>query len=163
MYSAELLKARGRTAHGIWFEFAFIPLLSRSELEGAGQHDDRAHFIGMPMRHIFPTGRELHSRDEDPGFAGIAVSIRWTTRGSGPGRCWKPNTKQSKKGVHPVVGAVSKFKEIQNFLQASVSGNLENVSLGHTKSYRVYSRRAALIRHGSLQADAKHCVRAEGH
>src|SRR5215207_7763428 len=68
-----LRRFRIERPRGIGLQLAFIPFLAASEMEGAGQHRDRAHLIWMPMRHVFPARREFHPRDEHAGFGRVAV------------------------------------------------------------------------------------------
>src|SRR6266850_3804647 len=76
-------------------------------------------------------------------------------------------SKNSLALLFPVVEAILEFDERRNFqpvaLAASVPRNWKKMFHRHQKVVRASSRRAALIRHGYLQADTKHCLRAEGH
>ena len=73
---SKVRRSRGLRIEGsgwIWLEFTFVPRLSRTEVEGAGEYYNCTRLIGVPVRLIFPSGREPDPRHEKPRPRGITV------------------------------------------------------------------------------------------
>src|ERR1051326_25272 len=63
------VKGTGR----ISLELAFVPLLATAEVQRTGEDHDCTRLIGMPMRRVLPTGRELNARDEQAWLFWVAI------------------------------------------------------------------------------------------
>jgi len=64
---------RVERSRGIRCKLAFIPGLTASEIECPGKDCDGADLFRVPVRLIFPTGRELYASNKQAGLSGVTI------------------------------------------------------------------------------------------